>query len=223
MADPYAIVWDLDRTLGEFDALELNLGAPEVTVYLRPGIVEAVAELDRLGFKQTVLTLATARYAEIALRGTGLRDAFVEVAGVGQRAKGDARGVAELLGIAASERPHRMLFVGDHPMFDAPEDPEVVFHLEPNALHRHAKHVVHMVTELREHGRGSLRRGYDALLSKSNVTRDGDVRSMKHPTLGELLMVPRKELCPVICFGDDGDAPGGTPVRIEPDRHSPGR
>jgi FMN phosphatase YigB (HAD superfamily) len=215
---PYVIVWDLDRTIGLFDALEHPRGAREVTVALRPGIREAVAELDRLGFKQTVLTLASERYAEIALRGSGLHDAFVEVACAHQRKKGDAEGIARLLGIPAEERQHRMLFVGDHPLFDVPNDNDVVFHLEPNALRRHAKHVVALATTMRDAGGGSLGRGFAHLLGAAKRTKDG-IHGLAHDVLGTVLMVRPPDRCPVICFDGAGDVEGGTPVRIELDRH----
>lgn len=66
-----------------------------------------------------MLTLASERYAEIVLRGAEIRDAFVEVASAQQRRKGDAEGIARLLGIPDDEGAHRMLFVGDHPLHAA--------------------------------------------------------------------------------------------------------
>jgi hypothetical protein len=213
VSSPYVVVWDLDRTLGLFDALEHEHDAREVTVFLRPGIADAIHELSRAGFTQTVLTLATSRYAEVALRGTGLRDYFVEVAGVGQRAKGDAEGIGDLLGVPAKDRPHRMFFIGDHPLFDAPEDSGVVFHLEPNALNRHARDVVRLIATLRELGSGSLRKGFDQLVGKP---KDAKAIQLEHAALGALLLVPRRDQCPVICFEGDGDEVGGTPVTIVP-------
>ncbi|MCI0458568.1 MAG: HAD family hydrolase, partial [Gemmataceae bacterium] len=91
MGTPYLIVWDLDNTVGEFDELQRADGNPEgVWVLVRPGLAEALALLTREGFTHSLLTLASPRYAELALRGTGLRDSFARVEGFGQRGKGDA-------------------------------------------------------------------------------------------------------------------------------------
>src|SRR5262245_15009586 len=92
----FIVVWDLDRTLGEFSALERvrpDDGA-NVTVWLRPGIHDALARLSGEGFSHVALTLATPTYAAMALRGTGLDVHFIEIAGAGQRRKGDALGIA---------------------------------------------------------------------------------------------------------------------------------
>ena len=95
MASPaYLIVWDLDRTLGVFDGLEkLRAVNERAQVELRPGIGASLDRLSREGFSHTVLTLATPDYAELALRGTGLRHHFLEVACQGQRPKGDVEGI----------------------------------------------------------------------------------------------------------------------------------
>jgi len=207
----YVVVWDLDRTLGLFDPLASAPPNEAVTVYLREGIAQALEQLSAMGFTHTVLTLASPRYADIALRGTGLRDHFVEVSGVGERAKGDAEGIGDKLGIAGDERGDRMFFVGDHPIFDAPQDARVVFHLEPNALHRRAQSVVSLVGTLRELGSGSLRAGFDAMLGDRTGVK---AHHIAHDGVGDLLLIPRTQQCPVICFDGDGDVSGGTPVTI---------
>ena len=137
MSAPYLIVWDLDETLGTFTTIADAPGAgQEATVHLRPGIREAIERLMGEDFIHCVLTLAMPAYAEAALRGTGLRELFLDVAGRGQRPKGDASGLAELFGIPKAQMPERMLFIGDHPWLDPPTDPRVVFHLETRALRR---------------------------------------------------------------------------------------
>ena len=158
------IVWDLDRTLGVFDAIERGGGDNEpLTVLLRPGIHEALAKLSAEGFLHVVLTLATPSYADIALRGTGLFKFFAEIACAGQRMKGDAAGLAAAHGVPHEEMHDRMIFVGDHPWFDAPKDPRIVFHIEPSALRRSAAPLADLILELRRLGAGSIRRGFDAL------------------------------------------------------------
>jgi hypothetical protein len=212
----YVLVWDLDRTLGRFDALDRATHASTVTVMLRPGIASALEALSRAGFVHTVLTLATPIYAALALRGTGLRDHFDEVAGVGQRAKGDVAGIAERFGLAQHERGRRMLFIGDHPLFDAPTDPSVVFHLELRALSREAAKLTALVLALREEGSGSIRAGYDSLLERSS---GAPMRRVAHGQAGALILVPRDDECPVVVF-DDSDStapePRGTDVTFAP-------
>src|SRR5262249_33593701 len=148
-------------TLGDFSALhERGESADPIRVHVRPGIAEALATLRRAGFTHTLLTLATPLYARVVLRATRLHGAFARVAGVGQGGMGDAAGIAEVLGVTEAQRPHRMLFVGDHPLFDEPRDPRVVFHLEPSGLVRPAEQLTRLVLHLRETGNGSLRDGF---------------------------------------------------------------
>jgi hypothetical protein len=209
----FVLVWDLDRTLGVFDALEEPRHPAEaVTVQLRPGIARVLERLSAEGFVHTVLTLASPRYAEIALRGAGLRQHFAEVAGAGQRPKGDVEGIAHLLGVPPEERPHRMLFVGDHPLLDAPRCPDVVFHVEVHALARPARALCDLVLALRDEGEGSLRRGFDRLSGRGALL-DGSngrvqLRRVEHPGLDPLVLMTRKERCPVLCFAEDAAGPG---------------
>src|SRR5262249_31791755 len=147
---PYVIVWDLDLTLGDFSALSRQPDSVDpITVLVRPGLAETLRTLAAADFIHTVLTLATPLYAEIVLRGTGLRRLFERVEGLTQRLKGDAAGLGYALGIPEDERPHRMLFVGDHPLFDAPQDGRVLFHIEPHALSRPAADLARLVLHLR--------------------------------------------------------------------------
>src|SRR5262245_7294465 len=105
----FVLVWDLDDTLGNFHVLtDTRRWTEPATVHLRPGIAAVLERLSAEGFVHTVLTLASSAYAELALRGTGLRHHFAEVSGVGQRHKGDADGIAQTFGIAPEECPHRM-------------------------------------------------------------------------------------------------------------------
>src|SRR5262249_15247702 len=123
---------------------------------------------------------------------------------------GDAAGIAAALGIRESERPHRMLFVGDHPLFDEPRDPRVVFHLEPFALMRSALELARLVLHLREVGGGSLAGGVGAVMQPR---RPWWHRLWGTPThlagqpitrciagVGEVVLVRRPEGCPVIGF-----------------------
>jgi hypothetical protein len=215
---PHVIVWDLDRTLGDFTALQQQgESAGPVTVQVRHGLHQALHTLTEAGFVHTVLTLATPLYAEIVLRGTGLRQHFVLVEGLGQRDKGDAAGIAADLGIAPGERPHRMLFVGDHPLFDEPRDVDVLFHLEPCGLMRPAEELARLVVHLREAGGGSLRHGFDALArqtawwrrlwpARARPAEDALLRRSV-PGIGDLVVVPRANACPVIAFALPPDAP----------------
>jgi len=218
MASPaYLIVWDLDRTLGVFDGLEkLRAVNERAQVELRPGIAAALDRLSREGFSHTVLTLATPDYAELALRGTGLRHHFLEVACQGQRPKGDVEGIGETLGIPEAERPARMVFIGDHVLFDAPQDPRVVLHLEPNAVRRGADQAADLVLKLRELGDGSLRAGFDDLAG-ANAPFEELVRR-ELPGTGRLLLLPRAVACPVVAFEEEGlrPDPHGTAVSFLP-------
>jgi hypothetical protein len=207
---PHVIVWDLDRTLGDFVSLHgQGEAAYPIHVKMRPGLREALEALDKAGFVHTLLTLASPLYAEVVLRGTGLRPFFARVEGLGQRNKGDAAGIGEF-GLAARERPHRMLFVGDHPLFDEPRDPQVVFHLETNALARPADELVRLVLHLREAGNGSLARGFERTRLGGTWWRylwpwrwrpgaDQTV-SCAVEGVGRLLLLARTDGCPVVAF-----------------------
>ena len=217
----FVLVWDLDDTLGNFHVLTaMHRWGERATVHLRPGIGATLERLSAAGFVHTVLTLASPAYAEIALRGTGLRHHFAEVACAGQRRKGDVEGIAGLFGIAPEDCPHRMLFVGDHPLYDPPRAPGVVFHLEVRALERHAGAVHDLVLALREQGGGSLRGGFDALSGRGLVetTEPGaELRRVEHPGLDPLLLLTREHGCPVVVFGDDAaGTTGGEPVSFVP-------
>jgi hypothetical protein len=217
VTDPHVIVWDLDNTLGDFSALHRQGDRTKpIRVRIRPGLADALAELSRAGFVHTLLTLATPLYAEVALRGTGLFDAFARVEGLGQRGKGDAAGVAAALGIPDEQRPHRMLFVGDHPLFDEPRDPRVVFHLEPLALTRPADQLTRLVLHLRDTGSGSLRRGFDHLHGNPPwwrrlwpVRADGRAGPVRRtvPGAGDVALLRRPDACPVIGFATAPEPP----------------
>jgi hypothetical protein len=219
----HLIVWDLDRTLGVFDPIQraAHAGGP-LTVHLRPGIDAALTRLSTEGFTHVVLTLATPRYAALALAGTGLRRHFVEVACAGQRPKGDVEGISRTYGIPSDEVHHRMFFVGDHPWYDAPTDPRVVFHLEPLAMRRRAEPLADLILELRRRGDGSLRRGFDDLAAQPGAP-DGPV-TRELPGLGPLILAPRKDECPVIAFAaEPAGGEIGQPVTFEPDGLLPER
>jgi hypothetical protein len=220
----HVIVWDLDNTLGDFSALHgQGESSQPVQVRLRPGLEPLLHSLAAAGFQHTLLTLATPLYAEAVLRGTGLRHFFVRVEGLGMRGKGDAAGIGEALGIPEGQRPHRMLFVGDHPLFDEPRDPRVVFHLEPCALIRPAADLGRLVLHLREAGGGSLRQGFERVCSARSgwralwpFGRDGDGTPVRRtvPGVGSLVMVRRREGCPVIGFATLPE-PAGAPGEFE--------
>jgi hypothetical protein len=208
--DVHVIVWDLDLTLGRFDALNNRGGSTEaIRVLLRPHLREALESLTAAGFIHTLLTLGTPLYADLILRGTGLRDYFDLVEGHGQRGKGDAAGVASAIGISDDDRPHRMIFVGDHPINDEPRDPRVLFHLEVFALSRSARDMAALVLALRERGDGSLREGFEKTgqgrswrrlwLGKGPLPADRPARRML-PGLAPLLLLKRREDSPVIAF-----------------------
>jgi hypothetical protein len=231
MSARYVLVWDLDGTLGNFEALRrFPLDGPlteELRIQVRPGLASALAALMKEGFTHTLLTLATPRYAEIALRSAGLRDCFELVEGLGQRGKGDAEGVGAALGLPPEERGDRMLFVGDHPLYDAPRDPRVLFHLEPHALLRSAADVVSLVLHLRARGDGSLRAGFDRVVGRAPwwrrlLRRSGPIPEPVQRTvegLGELVLVPRPGDCPVIAFAGPPESLGEPTVHAVP--HEP--
>ncbi len=221
MSPPYVIVWDLDKTLGDFSALNGQADQTgSVRILLRPGLAGALDVLSAAGFTHTVLTLATPLYAETVLRAAGLRDRFARVEGLGQRPKGDAAGVADAFGIPERERPHRMFFVGDNHFFDRPDDTGVVFHLELFALERPASAAARLVLRLRELGGGSVRRGFDRLLPSRPWWRvltpwrpahqPGQPARVCLPEVGELLLLSRAGYCPVVGF-ETGPTDGASP------------
>jgi hypothetical protein len=209
----HVIVWDLDLTLGDFSALNC-IGDPAgpVTVKVRPGLERTLRKLSEAGFTHTLLTLASPLYAEMALRGAGIRPFFVRVEGLGQRYKGDAAGIAGALGIPENDLPHRMVFVGDHPIFDAPQDPRILFHLEPMALSRPARDLRRLIVHLRDSGNGSFRQGFDRVARQRTGWRrlwpfqpplrsDTPVRRSL-AGVGDVLLLAGGERCPVIAFKD---------------------
>jgi hypothetical protein len=211
MGIPRVIVWDLDGTLGNFDPLEKNWTSNSaITVATRPGLAKALQALGRAGFVHSLLTLATPAYAAVALRGTGLHEHIARVEGQGQRKKGDVAGLATAFGITATEAPARMLFVGDRMIFDEPDHPEVVFHLEPFALTRPAHELERLVLRLREAGAGSIREGFRALGTGGrkkwyHVRRQASLPAgrpaQRHVRgLGSLLLFERRGECPVIGY-----------------------
>lgn len=218
----FVVVWDLDDTLGSFNSLtDTRRWSQRATVHIRPGIREALERLSAEGFVHTVLTLASPAYAELALRGTGLRRHFAEVAGVGQRKKGDVEGIASAFGIPPEEWPHRILFIGDHPMYDPPRSPEVVFHLEVHALDRPAGDLAELILTLRDHGGGSLRRGFDVLAGRGEVQaaeQGVELRRLERDEQDPLLFLTRGHACPVVLFHDEHTRSGaGEPVSFVPE------
>jgi hypothetical protein len=205
----HVIVWDLDGTLGDFEALEKSGSDEPVRVKTRPGLGATLRSLHAAGFVHSLLTMATAKYAEIALRGTGLFELFDRVEGQGQRCKGDAAGVATVFGVAAEEIPHRMIFVGDRMVFDEPEHAEVVFHLEPFALLRPAEQLEKLVLRLRDGGGGSIREGFRALgrgqrrwlrLWRRAALPVGQASRRSVDGLGSLVLLERHGECPVVGY-----------------------
>lgn len=211
MSATHVIVWDLDGTLGRFDALNGQGDSPHpITVRVRPHLREALEGLSAAGFRHTLLTLATPLYADLVLQALGVRGLFERVEGKGQRGKGDVAGVASEMGVADADLPHRMLFIGDHPQHDEPRDRRVLFHLELFALERSARDLLSLVKVLLEAGGGSVRDGFEALgrrrpwwarlwPGREPLRPDRPVRRMVKG-LGPLLLMRRKEECPVIAF-----------------------
>lgn len=206
---PYLLVWDLDGTLGDFYALEKHPdGRQPVTVQVRSGLAEALARLSAAGFVHTLLTVASRSYAEIVLRGVGIRELFARVEGRGERPKGDAVGIGQTFGLRESHLPERVLFIGDRVAFDEPEDPRVVFHFEPWALTRSAAALAELLIQLRALGQGSLRGGFDHLLDdrrwwqrwkRAKLPYDSPlIRQL--PGLEEVALVLRQKACPIIGF-----------------------
>jgi hypothetical protein len=208
VSKPRIIVWDLDGTLGRFEGLNGRGDSPEpIAVQVRPHLRDCLERLAAVGFRHSLLTLATPFYAELVLHGLGLRDLFVRVEGLGQRGKGDAAGLAREFDIAEADRPHQMLFVGDHPLHDEPRDPRVVFHLEPFGLTRSARDLAALVSVLLELGGGSLAEGFAALgrrrpwwkrLGRA-LPLDCAVQRQP-PGLAPVLMMRRRASCPVLAF-----------------------
>jgi hypothetical protein len=209
--EPYVIVWDLDGTVGDFSALhQQGETSNPIVVKVRPEMAETLQALNKAGFIHTLLTRASPLYAEIALRGTGLRPFFALVEGVGQRGKGDAAGIAQVLHIPEKELPHRMFFVGDLPVFDEPQDPRVLFHLEPCCMDRSARELERLVLHLREVGNGSLREGFDLLGNpirwwqwivplSPRMPVNKPIRCSL-PDIGQLILMIRHDGCPIILF-----------------------
>lgn len=209
MNGDHVIVWDLDGTLGHFDALAGNgLCTTPIQVQVRPHLQETLARLSAVGFRHTLLTLSTQMYAEIVLRALDIRKHFALVEGLGQRGKGDAAGIGAELGIPHRELHHRMIFVGDHPFNDEPRDSRVLFHIEPFALTRSAKCYADLVLSLRDLGQGSLRDGFDVAgrgpwwrFWRRGLAANRPVRSVV-PGVPPLMLMRRKTDCPVIGFAE---------------------
>jgi hypothetical protein len=107
-----------------------------------------------------------------------------------------------------------MLFVGDHPLMDAPRGGGgVVFHIELDALSRPAEHLCALVLALRDGGAGSLARGFDALADRGESV-DG-MRRLALDGVGRLLLIPSETNPPVVAFEEAGRHPS-TPVTFEP-------
>lgn len=210
MFNPHIIVWDLDDTIGDFHALEDNCESNSVvSVFTRPGLITTLETLRQLGFINSLLTMATSVYAEIALWGTGLYDLFDRIECRGQRRKGDVEGIATAFGIDTKDCPHQIIFIGDKMVFDEPDNPNVVFHLEPFAMNRPAIELQHLILYLRAVGNGSFREGFSAILRENRkwyrffrpISTPMDkpiIRSV--PTVGELVLMERNNACPVIGF-----------------------
>jgi hypothetical protein len=207
----HVIVWDLDGTLGRFDSLNGLGDSPNpVTIQVRPHLREALEGLIELGFRHVLLTLATPLYAELVLHALGVRQLFDRVEGQGQRGKGDAAGLGTELCIGEEERPHRMLFIGDHPHNDEPRDPRVLFHLEMYGLERSARDLVSLARVLLDLGKGSLLKGFHeiarrrpwwARLWPGRVPLRPNRPERRLVTgLGPLLLMRRSQDCPVIAF-----------------------
>jgi len=223
------IVWDLDGTLGVFDQLALWNRSPAQSLLMiqaRPDLEAALNELTSLGFIHRVLTMATSRYAEMALATLQLRHHFIAVEGYGQRGKGDVVGIAEEMEIPAQRWGASMLFIGDHPMMDPPRDPRVLFHYEPWAIERSALAVVAMVRELLDRGDGDLARGFtrwheatarrswwDRLRFRRRSSNHFEPTERELADHGWMVLVNRKEECPVIAFRERPIIPAN-PVMI---------
>ena len=211
MGQRHVIVWDLDGTLGDFTELEKHpKSAQPIRLQLRPGLDAALRQLSAAGFIHTVLTVGTKQYASLVLHGTGLAGHFALIEGRDERPKGDAAGIAAHLGIAEADRPHCMFFVGDRLLFDQPEDPRVVFHLELWALTRPAEELTRLLLHLRDLGCGSVRQGFDRIGRNKIGWRRywpwakpmpvGKPVRRALPRLAPLLFLARGEECPVIGF-----------------------
>jgi len=199
------IVWDLDGTLGDFEAAYRDpFATTAVTVRVRPGIDGVLARLSATGVTHTVLTLATAPAAELVLRGTGLRRHFARVEGRGVRGKGDVAGLAWGLGVAASEVGDRFLFVGDNPRLDVPQDAQVVFHFEPHGATRPGADVEALVRTLLEEGEGSFGRGFERLrlagAQAGLVEAGGPAVRCALGDAGTLLLASGAGVCPICAF-----------------------
>jgi hypothetical protein len=208
----------LDGTLGRFDSLNgLGDSLHLVTVQVRPHLREALEALGALGFRHVLLTLATPFYAELVLHALGVRQLFERVEGQGQRSKGDAAGIGTELGIGEEDRPHRMLFIGDHPHNDEPRDPRVLFHLEMFGLERSARDLLALAKVLLDLGNGSFLEGFHeigrrrpwwARLFPGRVPLRPDRPERRLVTgLGPLLLMRRSEDCPVIAFARPPEPP----------------
>lgn len=229
MIEPYVIVWDLDGTLGEFSALEGNCDADEpVEISVRPGLSECLMSLSSLGIKHTVLTMASPIYAELALRGAGVRQHFTRVECMGQRRKGDVLGISGDFGIPATAVGDRILFVGDRMPFDEPDHPDVVFHLELCATIRPADRFERLVLLLLDAGQGSFRVGFRKLVAtKQRRWLFGWQRKepaakpiqLKLRDMDDLLLFERIGACPVIGY----EKPPAPPVVIDRRRFIPAR
>ena len=129
------------------------------------------------------------------------------------RGKGDAAGIGDEMGLTEADRPHRMLFVGDHPLYDEPRDARVLFHLEPCALTRSALDLAALLVRLRDLGHGSLARGFETVgrgpwwrFWRRRLPPDRPVRCPL-PGLDPVMLMARRRDCPVIAFAGPPEPP----------------
>lgn len=124
------ICWDLDKTLGRFDAPEAGRRG------LTRGIDVLLDDLLAQGFRHVVTTAAASEYAEGALAEFGIRGRFEAVFDRSVICDGRFNKhylpVASRLGIGMEEAAERMIVIGNS-MKDAPADSDIVFIYHPSA------------------------------------------------------------------------------------------
>ena len=168
-----AIFWDLDETMGDFEALKTNGHDPvdeDTKAAKRYGIEKVLESLSSRGYNHFVTSFSPPDYVKRVVELSGLAPYFSAVFGGGETYFRDSKGyaaAAKHAGLFNGEAAHSLIVVGDSPN-DKPCDLEgVVFIHQPRGYAYDAAVVQEIVTALDALGKGSFIRGFEAMHSQA--------------------------------------------------------
>ena len=174
-----AICWDLDDTLGVFEQLEYQLQGKEVPngqegIFLRADIRELLKYLSSKGYRHFLTTSAGERYAEEALRISGLNKLIAEDDiwpndiiyfrhRFGYKTYAEVEESAFFYDKTKKKHSDLMLVVGDR-VNDQPEDLKRLVFIEDINCRTHSAEVLRVIIDgLLKQGKGSFIRGFDRI------------------------------------------------------------